>query len=56
MSKQKKDVIWNALGSLVYALASMILSFLVIRLQGADDGGIFGFGFSTLGQQMIINA
>ncbi len=56
MSKQKKDVIWNALGSLVYALASMILSFLVIRLQGADDGGIFGFGFSTLGQQMFIIA
>lgn len=50
----KNDVLWNAVGSLVYALASMVLAFAVIRLAGARDGGIFGFGFSTLGQQMFI--
>ncbi len=52
----KNDVLWNAVGSLVYALASMVLAFAVIRLAGARDGGIFGFGFSTLGQQMFIVA
>lgn len=52
----RRDVIWNAAGSFVYALASMVLAFLVIRLAGEDEGGIFGFGFSTLGQQMFIIA
>ncbi len=52
----KNDVLWNAIGSLVYALASMVLAFAVIRLAGARDGGIFGFGFSTLGQQLFIVA
>lgn len=50
----KNDVLWNAVGSLIYALASMVLAFAVIRLAGARDGGIFGFGFSTLGQQFFI--
>lgn len=53
---KKKDFIWNASGSLIYALASVVLAFLVIRIIGADEGGIFGFGFSTLGQQMFIVA
>lgn len=52
----KKDVFWNAAGSLIYALASMVLAFVVIKLVGDDEGGIFGFGFSTLGQQMFIIA
>lgn len=59
MSEQqqmKRDVLWNAVGSLVYALASMVLAFIVIRIAGEDEGGIFGFGFSTLGQQMFIIA
>lgn len=59
MNKQnhiRQDVIWNAAGSLIYALASMVLAFSVIRLAGPRDGGIFGFGFSTLGQQMFIIA
>ncbi len=47
-------MIWNAVGSLVYALASMALAFFVLRLSGQEDGGIFGFGYSTLGQQMFI--
>jgi len=52
----KRDFLWNAVGSLIYALASIVLAFAVIRLAGADEGGIFGFGFSTLGQQMFIIA
>lgn len=52
----RQNVIWNMAGSFVYALASMVLSFLVIRVAGDDQGGIFSFGFSTLGQQMFIVA
>lgn len=47
-------MVWNIAGSFVYAFASMILSFIVIRLAGEEDGGIFSFGFSTLGQQLFI--
>ena len=47
---------WNIAGSFVYAFASMVLSFLVIRLAGDEQGGIFSFGFSTLGQQLFIAA
>ena len=49
-------MLWNIAGSFVYAFASMVLSFLVIRVVGDDQGGIFSFGFSTLGQQMFIVA
>ena len=52
----RQNVVWNIAGSFVYALASMVLSFLVIRAVGDDQGGIFSFGFSTLGQQMFIVA
>ena len=55
-NRQKKDFLWNAIGSLLYALASIVLAFAVIRIAGDDEGGIFGFGFSTLGQQMFIIA
>ena len=51
-----RDFFWNTAGSLLYALMSMILAFFVMRTQGAEDGGIFGFGFSTFGQQMFIVA
>ena len=52
----KKDFIWNTLGSAVYALSSVVLSFVAMRLLGSEDGGIFAFGFSTFGQQMFIIA
>lgn len=52
----ENDVLWNALGSMMYALASMILAFFVLRLLGEKEGGIFGFGYSTLGQQFFILA
>ena len=53
----RQNVVWNIAGSFVYALASMVLSFLVIRVVGDGQGGIlFPSDFSTLGQQMFIVA
>ena len=56
MSLEKENMIWNMTGSFFYAFASMVLSFLVLRIAGEEQGGIFSFGFSTLGQQMFIVA
>ena len=50
----KKDVIWNAISSTTNGMINMIISFFVINFVGSDIGGIFGFGFSTLGQQVFI--
>ena len=55
-SLMKNDVMWNALGSMTYAMASMVLAFFVLRILGEKEGGIFGFGYSTLGQQFFILA
>lgn len=52
----QRDLFWNTAGSLIYALSSMVLAFFVMRMAGAEEGGIFGFGFSTFGQQMFIVA
>ena len=52
----KKDYLWNTIGSAVYALSAVVLSFLAMHFAGPEDGGIFGFGFSTFGQQMFIIA
>ena len=40
---ERQNVLWNTAGSFCYALASMVLSFLVIRMIGEDQGGIFSF-------------
>ena len=53
---ERQNVLWNVAGSFCYAFASMVLSFFVMRLAGEEDGGIFSFGFSTLGQQLFIVA
>lgn len=50
---EKKNMIWNIAGSFCYAFASILLSFLVMRIAGDSAGGIFAFGFSTFGQQMF---
>ena len=55
-NREKQNMLWNMAGSFCYAFASMVLAFLVMRIIGEDEGGIFGFGFSTLGQQMFILA
>ncbi len=52
----KADILWNMVGSLIYAFSSMAMAFFALRLFGPDDGGVFGFGFSTLGQHIFIIA
>lgn len=52
--KERSAYLWNMLGSLVYAVTSMLLGVAVTRIAGAAAGGIFFFGFSTLGQQLYI--
>lgn len=52
--KERSAYFWNMLGSLVYAVTSMLLGVAVTKLAGAYAGGIFFFGFSTLGQQLYI--
>jgi len=54
--KEKQNILWNMIGSFCYAFASMVLSFLVMRIIGKEQGGIFSFGYSTFGQQMFILA
>lgn len=54
--KEKQNIVWNMVGSFCYAFASMVLSFLVMRIVGEDQGGVFAFGYSTFGQQMFILA
>ena len=49
-----RNLLWNMLGSLIYALTSMLLGAAVVRLLGPVEGGIFLFAFSTLGQQLYI--
>ena len=53
-SKERSAYFWNMLGSLVYAVTGMLLGVAVTKLAGAYAGGIFFFGFSTLGQQLYI--
>ena len=38
---EKRNMVWNMLGSLLYAFASMVLSIVVIQVVGEDEGGIF---------------
>ena len=53
---ERKSVVWNMIGSLVYSGASMLLTAIVNHLAGTYQGGIFGFAFSTFGQQMFLVA
>lgn len=55
-NREKQNMVWNMIGSFFYAMASMVLAFLVMRIAGEEQGGIFSFGFSTFGQQMFIIA
>ena len=50
---EKQNMLWNMAGSFLYAAASMVLAFLVMRIAGAGASGIFAVGFSTVGQQMF---
>ena len=53
---EKRNMIWNMIGSFLYALASMVLSIAVVQIAGEDEGGIFAFGYSTFGQHMFMVA
>lgn len=53
---EKRNMAWNMTGSLVYALASMLLTIAVIQVMGEDQGGIFTFAFTTFGQHMFMVA
>jgi len=50
---EKRNIVWNMIGSFLYAFASMVLSIAVVQIAGEDAGGIFTFAFSTLGQHMF---
>lgn len=45
----RKDFTWNMIGSTVFAVASMALSYLTIRMAGEQDGGLFSIAI-TLSQ------
>lgn len=57
---EKRNIIWNMIGSFLYALASMVLTIAVIQIvggeEGAEAGGIFTFAFTTFGQHMFMVA
>lgn len=48
----KKLFIWNMIGSAVYALASLVLTYMTIRVIGDNEGGIFAIAL-TLAQMFI---
>lgn len=53
---EKRNIIWNMIGSFLYALASMVLTIAVVQIAGEDAGGIFTFAFTTFGQHMFMVA
>ncbi|MCI8510779.1 MAG: lipopolysaccharide biosynthesis protein [Lachnospiraceae bacterium] len=53
---EKRNVIWNMIGSFLYAFASMVLTIAVVQIVGEDAGGIFTFAFTTFGQHMFMAA
>ena len=48
----RKNVIWNMIGSLFFALASIVLFAAAARAAGEYDGGIFSIAFTT-GQLLL---
>ena len=48
------DLFWNTLGMLTYAAVSLLISVVIINISGSIEGGIFSFGFSTLGRLVYI--
>ena len=46
-TSEKNNFVWNMIGSMIFAAASMILSLLIIRIVGEDDGGIFAIAITV---------
>lgn len=53
-SQLKKDYIWNTLGSVMNALASVVLLMLVTQILGAYEGGVFSIAFAIAQQFQIM--
>lgn len=49
---EQLNFLWNMIGSAIYALSSMILSLLVIKIVGAEQGGVFSIAL-TLSQMLV---
>ena len=49
---QRKNFIWNMLGSTLYSFASIILLAAATRVLGEDKAGVFSIAFTT-GQLML---
>lgn len=49
---EQQNFLWNMIGSAVYALSSMILSLFVIKIVGAEQGGVFSIAL-TLSQMLM---
>ena len=48
----RKNVVWNIIGSLIFALASIVLFAVAARATGEYYGGIFSIAFTT-GQLLL---
>lgn len=46
-TSQRKDTLWFTAGTLSNSLASMLISLLVTRILGADEGGIFAISWAA---------
>ena len=46
MQAQKKDYIWNSIGSFLQSAISPILQIVITRLNGVGDSGLFSFAMS----------
>lgn len=56
VSSEREKFIWNTLGSLSNAFASLILTICVNRIMGADSGGIFALAYSNAQLMLTISA
>ena len=48
----RSNFIWNMLGSLIYAMSTILMSYLTIRIIGEDMGGIFAIAL-TIAQMFV---
>lgn len=48
----RSNFIWNMIGSGIYSIASMVLTYLTIRIIGDRDGGVFAIAL-TISQMLI---
>lgn len=49
----RSDIIWNMAGSMIFAFSSLILTVVVSRVLGDEQGGIFSFALTTIAQQIL---